>query len=410
MAEKFIIYYYYMGQGDCILVVCPNGKLVMIDCGSAKGLGTRNVDLLLNVCTHVRKVTSKNQGKVNILILTHKDRDHYNQVKQVFTARTITEPDGSTKQLSTVNIDDVYFSSPLVTSTNYALSQFSEGQCGDNIIGHTYATKSVNQVFINAKEKKIVTYKKESNFLLSGGVTTQLPRLRRTLLKGTTKGGEAWSVVLIAGQVRETDKQSDDPTNSLSLVTLLQIGNSKALFLGDATQATETFLLNNRKNLIKNVEFVHIPHHGSRTSSGKNFVKTVNPSGAEVTHETFETGNRLPKQDILDRWLAKLSVNGDVVDKHTIDYWHEITPTKYQQIVDDWNKNQKTNIDKSTNGSFLIRPPKTGWVYIYTTALQYWGLNRIQSSSDLWATGATGFVTWTLPFEKQLTGASTEGD
>ena len=408
MAENFIIYYYYMGQGDCILIVCPDGRLVMIDCGSAKGLGIRNVDLLLNVCTHVRKVTSKNKGKINTLILTHKDRDHYNQVKQIFTARTIKEEDGSVTKLATVNIDNVYFSSPAVTSTNYAITQFSEGSCGDRIIKHNFKTKTINQVFINAKQKKIVTYKKESNFLLANGVTTQLDNPRKTLHSGTTPGGKTWSISLIAGQVPETDSNSDDLTNALSLVTLLRFDTSKALFLGDATLATESFLMTYRKSLIKDCDFVHIPHHGSRTSSGKIFAKTVNPSGAEVTHETFETGNRLPKQNILDRWLAIIRPK-EVVDKHTIDYWQEIDRKRFLQILADWQAN-KYPIDRTTNGWYLLRPPKKGWVFIYATTLQFWGLNRTQTPGNLWATGATGFVKWTLPFEPQQTGVITEDD
>jgi beta-lactamase superfamily II metal-dependent hydrolase len=396
MAENFVIYYYYMGQGDCILIVCPDGRLVMIDCGSAKGLGAHNVDLMLDVCTHVRKVTSKNKGKVNTLILTHKDRDHYNQVKQIFSARTITEQDGSKTKLSKVNIDNVYFSSPTITSTNYALTQFSEGSCGDTIVNQNHKTKSINQVFINATEKKIVTYKKDSNFLLSAGVTTPLQNLRRTLLSSTTPAGKDWSVVLIAGQVPETDGNSDDPTNALSLVTLLKIGDSKALFLGDATAATESFLKSYRKTLITDVDFVHIPHHGSRTSSTKSFVKAVNPTGAQVTHETYETGNRLPKEDVLDRWLAILQKK-DSVETHAIDYWQQLTPKKYDEIVADWKKNQKTNIDKTSNGWFLITPPKTGWIFIYRTVTQYWGLFRKRTDLNLWGTGATGFVRWTLP-------------
>ena len=389
-----------MGQGDCILIVCPNGKLVMIDCGSAKGIGSKaNKDLLLDVCTNVRKFTSKNKSKIDILILTHKDKDHYNQVYEIFQSRTITETNGSVSNLSRVNIGHVYFSSPARPSNNYALTQFLEGNTGNYIIGHTFKTKTVNQVFINATEQKMLTYEKDSNFLLSSETTTPINGFKLKLLSGTTAGKEKWSVSIIAGQVPETDSNSDDITNALSLVTLLQIGTSKALFLGDATKATESFLIRMHSKLIKDIDFVHIPHHGSRTSSGPVFVKLVNPKGAEVTHETFETGNKLPKEEVLARWLKTLITSGSV-EKHIIDYWEQFTDTKYDEILADW-KAKKYQINGGPNGWYLLKPNnyRNNFVFIYKTRLTYWGLYRKQTNLNLWATGGTGYVQWTLPLD-----------
>ena len=397
MAE-FQINYYYMGQGDCILIKCPDGKLVMIDCGSSKGVGAgSNVDLLLAVCTHVRALTRKNNGKIDILILTHKDKDHYNQVKQIFSSRTITEPDGSKKQLSKVNIDDIYFSSPSAKSASYAMTQFKVNNCGNEIIGHAFQTDTVNQVFINASEQELLTYYSGSNFELSHGTSTPIAGKRLTLLNGTT-AGKNWSVSIIAGQVPETDNDSDDLTNALSLVTLLEFGTSKGLFLGDATKATEAYLMQNQKSLIKNCDFVHIPHHGSRTSSGSAFVNLVKPKGAEVTHETFETGNRLPKEDVLDRYLSILKPKG--AETHKIDYWQQIKRNRYESILKIWQQKYSKYLFVGTNGVFFLKiPPKynNDFVFIYRTKTQYWGLYRGDTTKNLWATGATGFVQWTLP-------------
>ncbi len=401
MAEKFEIKYLYMGQGDCILLVCPNGQLVVIDCGSTKGLGAQSQELI-DICVNLRKFTRKNNRKVDILILTHKDQDHYNYVLNVFGKRSYLDHNDIPKTLHLINIDTVYFSSTPAPSAKYALTQFTQNRCGNSIIQHLYKTNEVKQVFINESDQKVLTYSKDDNFLLSGVEDEDIHNYRLELLSGTTTGGKLWSVSIIAGQVPETAKPDTntkrvDPTNALSLVTLAQIGTSKALFLGDATRATENFLLSRQKTLITNVNFVHVPHHGSRTSSTQAFVNAVNPKGAEVTHEIFETGNRLPKKDVLKRWLDKLE-NRNTTDDHALDYWKEINRKTYEQIIANW-KTKKYPIDQIGYAIFMLRIPKkfkNSYVCVYKTNTQYWGLFRSQTDLNLWGTGADDFNEWSL--------------
>ena len=400
MAEEFEIKYFDVGQGDCILIVCPDGKLVMIDCGSSKGLYAGSVELL-NVCTGLREFTSKNNGKIDILILTHKDKDHYNQVYQVFTARTIVEE--TTQHLPRVDIDTVYFSSPAVTSTNYALTQFTVNSTGAHLIGGSYKTQTIKQVFINAAEQKEVTYTKATNFALASGTTKSIKGNKLTLLSDTTPAGKAWSVSIIAGQVPEKPgkpgQKKLDPTNALSLCTLLQFDNSKALFLGDATIETEIFLLAKHKNLIKDIDFVHVPHHGSRTSSHQNFVNNVNPKGAEVTHEPYETGNRLPKYNVLDRWLTKLELQREFVDDHALDYWMEVKEAKYNAILKAW-KDAGIKPVKDGRTTYVARVPRTSkdrFIAVYKTSNQFWALYRKKTDLNLWGVGADDFNKWSLP-------------
>lgn len=399
MAEKFVIKYFDMGQGDCILIVCPNGKLVVIDCGSSKGLPQDSPELL-KVCTSIRKYTSQNKRKVNILILTHKDRDHYNQVKNIFLKRTFT--DGS-DDLHKISIGTVYFSSPPVPSNAYVLTQFTEGQCGQLITKPKFETEEIKQVFINDTEQKVLTYFKANNFQLADGVEQAITDHRLKIMTGTTPAGKTWSVSIIAGHVPETKKPKSatdrvDPTNALSLVTLLKFGSTRALFLGDGTKATETFLLANHRTLIKNCEFVHIPHHGSETSSSQSFVSVVNPKGAEVTHEPFETGNRLPRKVVLDRWLKTLKEK-DTMDSHVIDYWKPIEEDDYTKILANW-KTKGWPIEKQNFATYLSRIPKglkNNYIAVYKALTEFWGLYRTKTELNLCGTGADDYNTWDFP-------------
>ena len=77
------ITFLYSGQGDCALVQCPNGSNIMIDCGSAAAPNTSRervrgrLDALLG-----------DEG-IDVLVLTHPDRDHYDWLEGVLGERDI---------------------------------------------------------------------------------------------------------------------------------------------------------------------------------------------------------------------------------------------------------------------------------------------------------------------------------
>jgi beta-lactamase superfamily II metal-dependent hydrolase len=413
--EKFEIEYYYMGQGDCILIACPDikrgksGPLIMIDCGSSKGLGANNEDLLLRVCTGVREITKNNGNKIDILILTHKDRDHYNQVIKVFADRDVIQPNMSVKSIGAITIGTVYYSSPPNAIIQYALGSFSESGVGNSITGGDFKTQSIRQVFINNNEQKMMEYTSQKSFKISDGIKTKINKNRHTVVKGTTVKKVPWSVSIIAGHVppesNQTNTDDDAKTNPLSLVTLLEIGKpgglSRGLFLGDATVGTEEFLLKKHKSLIKDVDFVHIPHHGSETSSDRSFVKNVNPKGAEVTHETYETGFKLPKSVVLERWLDVLKSKARA-EEHVIDYWKKIKEADYNSTLKYWQDKKIGYHDVGNGDCYLLHPPDNyvnRYIYISKKIQDRWGLYRARTQSNLWGTGATGSVRWTLPPE-----------
>ena len=261
-------------------------------------------------------------------------------------------------------------------------------------------------MFINTdKKNKMMTYTSANDFRLADGTETVIKK-RLNLIKGTTANNRKWSVSLIAGQVEESKSgEGTDDSNALSLVTLLQIGTAnetaKGLFLGDATKATEAFLLKEQKSLIKDVDFVHIPHHGSLTSSSEAFVKTVNPKGAQVSHEIYESSFKLPNKTVIERWLKALGQKGDNY-KNMIDYWEVIDEAKFNSTLANWkNKNYSIESDPLGTWHYLLTIPKgyrNDYMYINKLTGNYWGLFRKQTRQDLWGTGADDREPWKLPF------------
>lgn len=75
---------------------------------------------------------------------------------------------------------------------------------------------------------------------------------------------------------RDLDGAKND--NDRSLVLRVKLGGATFLFTGDMEREAEQILL--KRNVDVHADFLKVAHHGSQTSSTKNFLKAVNPWGA----------------------------------------------------------------------------------------------------------------------------------
>ena len=66
-----------------------------------------------------------------------------------------------------------------------------------------------------------------------------------------------------------------DNENDNSSVIYLNYNNHKFLFMGDAWVEVEYVLM--EKNNLQDIDVLKVGHHGSRTSSGKEFINEINP-------------------------------------------------------------------------------------------------------------------------------------
>src|SRR5690606_26297687 len=66
-----------------------------------------------------------------------------------------------------------------------------------------------------------------------------------------------------------------DSSNEASLVFLFEGLGARFLFAGDIGIETENYLL--EKNFDLSADVLKVPHHGSRHSSGENFISAVSP-------------------------------------------------------------------------------------------------------------------------------------
>lgn len=104
--------------------------------------------------------------------------------------------------------------------------------------------------------------------------------------------------------------------NDNSIVTYLNIHNKKFMFMGDASINVEKKILEKYK--VTNIDFLKVGHHGSDTSSSKEFINIVNPKYSIIS---VGKNNRYghPKESVLktikNSNIYRTDLNGTVMLK-----------------------------------------------------------------------------------------------
>ena len=127
---------------------------------------------------------------------------------------------------------------------------------------------------------------------------------------------------------KHLDPTSNDQ-NENSIVGLCEFGNYRALFTGDITSKAEKRLVTAYGNRL-NCDVLLVPHHGSKSSSSKNFLETVSPAYSVISvgaknnygHPTEEAINRVLAVDseILRTDLSSLiMIRSDGIKMEVVD-------------------------------------------------------------------------------------------
>ncbi|KOM96450.1 hydrolase [Clostridium botulinum] len=111
-------------------------------------------------------------------------------------------------------------------------------------------------------------------------------------------------------------KDNYENTNDSSAVVKLTHGNTKFLFTGDAEKTSEKDILNSNEDLSSNV--LKVGHHGSHSSSSKEFLDKIDPKIAIIScgknndygHPHKETMKELNKRNIE---VYRTDIDGNIV-------------------------------------------------------------------------------------------------
>lgn len=247
-----------IGQGDCIFIIFPDGKSMLIDGGAT---------LLANSSAIVRNLEYYGIKRLDYLMLTHPHADHVNSLPTVLKKYFVKE----------------YFIPKLLPSYNL--------KKGSSLKGH-FDTKSYNKFYeqMQAHENRgaIINYNIGVFSIVGLDYTFDF----------YCYGEEEY--LNISG------KSTNDEVNALSPIGFLTYNEIRYAFTGDTNYINEQYFISTYTSGIEDTSFnsflLKVPHHGSNTSTTKDFLQLIRPQVSVICVGANIYGH--PSRPVLERLLS----------------------------------------------------------------------------------------------------------
>ena len=285
-----------VGQGDSILIVSPEGKVVLVDAGDEKN-GKTVVDALRRY----------NVQQIDYFIATHMHPDHIGGAAEVFS------------NFKVANILWNDFPPPeAVEDEAAAANQNSNQKQGKNQGKNQVQGKAQAQAksqpkppMRRGKVVKLPTVEAYEDF--KAAVEQSGAKFDKAVPDQVIDlGGGASLTVIGPTQPLFTREQivssrKGNESNANSVVARLVYGDFSMLLPGDAEEQSEDRLVGKETSLEANV--LKVAHHGSKYATSENFLKRVfhredaQPKAAIISLSEFNRYGH-PSQDVLNRLKA----------------------------------------------------------------------------------------------------------
>lgn len=217
-----------IGQGDASLIMSKRGQAILIDCGPNS-----------KVIDQVESKLGFWTKKIDMLIITHGDKDHY-------------------------------------------------GGCRDIIQRFQVTKVIINGVF----DSKNTSYQELLDFIKSHNIQI-LPAINNTYI--TVSDSIELQLLNPQTNLWGQDIRDDNPE---SIVILLKSANNSILLTGDANDITESKILAKYPQL--DIEVLKAGHHGSKTSTSDKFLDAITPKQVIISAGANNSYNH-PHPDIINK-------------------------------------------------------------------------------------------------------------
>ena len=234
-----------VGQGDCIIIIMPDGKNMIIDSGSEN---TKS-KLAITKFTDAHKIT-----QFDYLLLTHADEDHVGNMSWVidnYDIKHIFRPNNNSTHASASTLPEEFNTAYLtknevktLTYAKFMLSAYSEQQ-NDGCI--------------------VEVFNKDSDF--SGTVDCDDITLSYTF--------DFLTPIAPVSEITYSNKNDYSPYLKLSYA------NKSILFTGDGESKMMQEYVNNY-GTANNVDVLKVGHHGSENATSKALIENIDPEYAVI--------------------------------------------------------------------------------------------------------------------------------
>ncbi|MGL4875640.1 MAG: ComEC/Rec2 family competence protein [Clostridium sp.] len=168
----------------------------------------------------------------------------------------------------------------------------------DNVVDNL----TVNKLFVANGDSDTTTYKDFINSAAKKGLSPSVPLESSVFSLGNTASFKVFNT------------NGGSNPNDQSLILLLENGNDKILFTGDAEKEAELEVLNK----LPDIDLLKVGHHGSKTSTSTELLNKVKPEYAVITvgeenkynHPNKTTMDKLKERNIL---VHRTDECGDII-------------------------------------------------------------------------------------------------
>ncbi len=279
-ADSLRIHFVNVGQGDCTLIQCPDGRDVLIDCGS---LVERDKE-----ATEAYLLNALADDKLEVLVITHPDADHYNMIPFV---------------LRNIAVDRLLF---IGTPSEYSKRTH-------NVTGSFVANAMRNWIEGMAPaDRRALTL---ADVSAEGQPSTHF-------------GSGNTHFYILAAEAPQT--RAAWAANTRSIVLRVSHDEFDTMLTGDATTETESFVLGRFTPTWLDCELLKIGHHGSGvTSTSPAWAATVRPE-LSIASATIKREHGHPNRNV----VLRLAALADLAPPHALQVWQNSTTSEVWQNYD----------------------------------------------------------------------------
>lgn len=236
------VHFINIGQGDCTLIKCPNGKRILVDAGSSTaGFSPHSAR------NYLRSHLDPDNPAIDALVITHSDSDHYDLIPYM--------------------LEDTY-------------------------VGHIYTSGYLNDHDRDNVNEWLSAFEPSRRSRLAAGTYNVSPPLSL----GDFGPVNVW---VLATNVNDTTVNSE--VNTRSIVLKVTYGTVDVMLTGDATRDTENDIMARLAPDFLDVEVLKLGHHGSNaTSTSAEWVAATRPEIAVASAGHNNTYGH-PHRDVVAR-------------------------------------------------------------------------------------------------------------
>lgn len=278
------IHFINVGQGDCILILFPDGKEMLIDCANYNNSGEIKEHTLDYIARYVT------DGQIDYLMVTHGDSDHIYFVDEVleiydvdniYMPFVLAEPNNQEKAEEVANLDPD------------KLALFTDE---DTLTSGVYA-----DFFIAALSEP------DANIILNiGNFSIETATYR---LDFYCYSAEDWA---------DSGLSHAEAKNAISPIGILEYNGRRVVLTGDSNEINEPMFIEQFSSDVYDCDVLKVGHHGSATSSTEEFLDFVNCEYAVISCNASGNTFEHPRQATLDRLIAddmtiyRTDLHGDI--------------------------------------------------------------------------------------------------